>query len=64
MTRRRVVPLDVPGVAERLGVKVGTVWKWRGRKVLPPEDGTVSGQPWWWPETIDAWAKETGRHSR
>lgn len=55
-------PLDVPAVAARLNVERDTVWKWRTRKLLPPEDGTVSGAPWWWPETIDAWAKATGRH--
>lgn len=56
-----VAPLDVPAVAERLGVKVDTVWKWRYRQLLPGEDGTVSGQPWWWPATIDNWATSTGR---
>jgi len=44
-----------------MGVQVDTVWKWRQRAVLPIEDGIVSGAPWWWPETIDEWAKETGR---
>lgn len=55
------VPLDVPAVATRLGVERDTVWKWRSRDVLPPADGTVSGKPWWWPETIDRFAAETGR---
>lgn len=57
----RPIPLDVPAVAARLGVKVDTVWKWRQRARLPPEDGRVSGSPWWWPESIDEWRKETGR---
>lgn len=58
---RHPTPLDTEAVADRLGVKVGTVWKWRSRGVMPPEDGTVSGAPWWWLETIDPWAAETGR---
>ena len=57
-------PLDVPAVATRLGGERDTVWKWRTRNRLPPEDGTVSGQPWWWPETIDTWAVATGRTTR
>lgn len=59
--RPRPIPIDVPAVAARMGVQVDTVWKWRQRAVLPIEDGIVSGAPWWWPETIDEWAKETGR---
>ncbi len=57
----RPIILDVPAVADLLGVKVDTVWKWRQRKVTPPEDGTVSGQPWWWEDTLLGWAEATGR---
>ncbi len=61
MTDPDCTPLDVSGVAERMGVKVDTVWKWRYRQVMPGEDGLVSGQPWWWPETLRVWAAQTGR---
>jgi hypothetical protein len=54
-------PLDVRDVAVLLNVKPDTVHKWRTRGVLPPEDGRVSDQPWWWPITIDGWATETRR---
>lgn len=59
--RCAIGPLDAGAVAERLGVRVDTVHKWRWRQILPGEDGLVSGQPWWWPATIDAWARQTGR---
>lgn len=55
------LPLDTPAVAKRLGVETTTVHKWRSRRLLVPEDGRVSNQPWWWATTIDAWAASTGR---
>lgn len=49
-------------IAELLGVKPSTVnmWRWGGK--LPEPDGPdVHGMPTYRPETILAWAAETGR---
>lgn len=52
----RPAPLGVQEVAARCGVPRDTVQKWRRRGIgFPEPDGEVSGQPWWWPETVDAW---------
>lgn len=53
--------LDIVGeaeIADRLGVKRATVHTWVRRKVLPPSQGIVSGQPAWQWTTIEAWAQE------
>lgn len=55
--------IDIPGVAQRLGVKVATVRIWRYRKELPNPAGYVSGCPYWETWIIDAWASQTGRKS-
>jgi ParB family chromosome partitioning protein len=57
----RDVPLGVAEIADRLGVKVGTVHQWVHRGRLPDPDFRVSGIPCWWTPTVDAWAAETGR---
>jgi hypothetical protein len=59
-----VTGLDIVGlkeIAERLGVKQQTAAAWRHRGVLPPPEGTVSGAPAWQWQTIEQWAKATGR---
>lgn len=48
-------------IAEHLGAKVSTVYKWQARGILPAADFAVSGAPAWWESTVDEWAKETGR---
>lgn len=49
-------PLDVEAVAAMAGIAPATVRQKRWRQTFPPEDGMVSGRPYWWPETIVAWA--------
>jgi hypothetical protein len=59
-----VDPIDIVGlkeIAERLGKKQQTAAAWRYRGLLPPEEGTVSGAPAWRWETIEQWARATGR---
>jgi hypothetical protein len=59
-----VVSLDIVGlkeIAERLGVKQQTAAAWRYRRLLPPEEGTVSGAPAWTWSRIESWAEATGR---
>ena len=57
-------PVGEREIAERLGVKVGTVamWNFRGTRVPFPEPRwTVSANPAWdWPD-IEAWARRTER---
>lgn len=55
--------LDVAAVAERLGMEPGSVMqaRWRQAPTVPPEDGVVSGRPWWWPATVDEWKRKGKR---
>jgi predicted DNA-binding transcriptional regulator AlpA len=51
-------------IADRLGVRRGTVDQWRWRGELPEPKWTVGGRPaWHWPE-IKQWAKATGRNGK
>lgn len=45
-------------LAELLGVKQGTVRKYRSDGRLPKPDRTVLGRPFWYPGTIDAWRRK------
>ncbi len=54
-------PVGISEISELFHVERETVDQWRYRKVLPPEDGTVSGTPWWWRSRIVRWGRETGR---
>lgn len=62
-------PVGIPEIADRLGVSVNTVHSWRqrsrkgGAPGFPEPDGAVSNGecPYWWWETVEAWAEETGR---
>lgn len=54
-------PVGSKEVCARLGVHEATVWQWRQRGELPPEDATVGGRPAWRWGTIWQWAIETGR---
>lgn len=55
-------PVGAAEVADKLGVKPGTVATWRQRGVGFPEPRwTVGGDAAWnWPD-VEAWARETGR---
>lgn len=56
-----VLPVGIPEIAVKLGVKRATVDQWLQRRLLPPPDWTVGGRPAWnWP-TVRRWAEETGR---
>ena len=52
----RIVGLNE--IAERLGVKLNTVRMWRKRDLLPAPAGFVSGTPWWYWPTIEAWVRQ------
>jgi len=56
------IPVGCKEVAEHLQRKVETVYLWKHRGLLPRADFTVGGRPaWWLHETIDEWARKTGR---
>ncbi len=55
------VPIDIVGeaeIADRLRVKRPTVHQWAKRNLLPPPEGTVSGQPAWRWSVIEVWAED------
>jgi predicted DNA-binding transcriptional regulator AlpA len=54
-------PIGKQEIAALLGYPRNTVYQWKKRKQLPPRDGRLSGQDWWWSETIIRWAVRTGR---
>ena len=47
--------LGLSDLADRIGAKRATAYKWQQRGQLPAPDLTVSGQPAWWASTVDAW---------
>jgi hypothetical protein len=54
-------PVGAVEIADRLGVKRGTVDQWRQRKLMPDPRWSVGGRPAWnWPD-VEAWARDTGR---
>jgi predicted DNA-binding transcriptional regulator AlpA len=54
-------PVGLAEIAERLGVKRGTVDMWRTRGQLPAPRWTVGRRPAWnWPDVL-AWALDTHR---
>jgi hypothetical protein len=55
------MPVGIIEIADLLDVKRATVDQWRTRGVLPPPEGQISGNPWWWENLILKWAKSTGR---
>jgi len=56
-----MIPVGLVEIADRLGVARGVVDQWRHRGLLPEAEWTVGGRPAWKWETIQAWAKKTGR---
>ena len=51
--RERV--LGLADLADHVGAKRQTAYKWQSRGQLPPHDLTVSGGPAWYLSTVDAW---------
>ena len=56
-----VVAVIEKEIAARLEVQENTVHQWLVRRMLPPTDGSVSGNPAWHWKTIELWAWKTGR---
>lgn len=57
--------LDTKALAARLGVQINTVYIYRTRGDLPPEDETVGRSPLWREDTIARWiAARPGRGGR
>lgn len=54
-------PVGIAEIAGRLDVKRQTVDQWRHRGLLPEPEWTVSGNPAWKWQTIERWARDTGR---
>lgn len=59
-TKRPEGALGMSQVAPRLGVSVTYVEGLRRTGRMPDSDGQIKlgRSPWWWPETIDAWAAQ------
>ena len=53
--------VDIPTIADRLGVERRTVDMWRHRDLLPAPDFPQLRHPVWTWETIRAWAESTNR---
>lgn len=53
--------LGVAEIAELLNVKRQTVSAWRYRGILPPADYTFAAADLWQRDTIERWARQTGR---
>lgn len=54
-------PLGGAEVARLLGVQAQTVHAWTSRGRLPAPDYIVHNKPAWRLDTIERWARETGR---
>jgi len=54
-------PWGVQEIARYARAGRDTVNKWRSRGVGLPEARTMSGNPYWWPDEIAAWVRDTGR---
>ena len=53
-------PMGTREIAAYCGVEPLTVHQWRQRGRFPAPEGHVSGTPWWWRSTVEAWAVEHG----
>lgn len=51
-------------VAERVGVKPGTLDTYRKREVMPEPTGYVGASPWWDSDVIDEWNAARRKHTR
>lgn len=47
--------LDITEAAKRLGVRPGTVTRYRSWRVFPAPDVMLGRSPRWSPETLDLW---------
>lgn len=54
--------LQLPAIADRVGVDWNLATRWARRKVLPAPDGRGPTGAWWWSTTIDTWAAERLTH--
>ena len=45
-------------VADLVGVKVASIYRYTVRGAIPPADGRFGNTPVWRPETIASWIKE------
>lgn len=45
-------------VADKLGVQVRTIYKYRERKSIPEHDAMIGNKPVWKQSTIDDWLDE------
>lgn len=50
--------LSATDIAEKLGVRVETIHRYRHRKELPPEDAKFGRSPAWKEETIEKWREQ------
>lgn len=57
--------MDSRRVAERLGVKIGTIQAYRARGLMPGPDDWFGRSPVWRADTIEAWiASRPGQGNR
>lgn len=62
---KRIRPLGLSEIAIRAGVSYQTIRTYRLQgwplgNPLPDADFDVSGNPMWWPETVDKWMAKRG----
>lgn len=57
----REAPLGRHEIAKLLDVLPQTVTVWQSRNIFPPPDLSTRRQNLWWRDTVEAWARETGR---
>jgi predicted DNA-binding transcriptional regulator AlpA len=61
MSGRLLTPVGIVEIAARLDVQRGTVDQWIQRGIFPESRWTVGGRPAWSWDTVEKWAKDTGR---
>lgn len=54
-------PWGMQEIARYARVSRDTVNKWRSRTTGFPDERTMSGNPYWWPDMVAAWLRETDR---
>lgn len=60
-TVEREAPLGRHEIAHLLDVLPQTVTVWQSRGIFPEPDMETRRQKLWWRETIERWARDTGR---
>lgn len=61
MDEPHVIPWGSGEVARALGVATATVQQWRFRGIFPDPDIRQGARNFWWPQTVELWARVTGR---